>query len=246
MRIGEATPLAVTDLWGSVESRIRKAGYLATAAQDLAKGLHQAFEDSVGLARVFLTVPLGSLPEDRQDFVYALARPSNSVADLKSTTPVLSLIGTHGDEADWNDLGKSRGHLGIPLISSEFVGSIPMVSRLLRELGVPLDWIDTHDAAVIQKTLGESSSLFFVDDAGTATDDQGRKIIADEGFVSRHRIQSVFGIGGAYSGGEILVTVLFNHDRFERRSAEQFLPLVTLFKSNTERLVAQLRIFSED
>jgi hypothetical protein len=246
MRIGEATPVAITDLWGRVEPRVRGAGNLAAAAQELAKELHLRFEASVALVRVFFTVPFGSLPEDRQEFVRGLARPSGSVADLKSTTPVLSLIGTHGDEEDWNDLGKSRGHLGIPLISSQFVGAIPMISRLLREMGVPLDWIDTHDAAEIQKTLGESSSLFFVDDAGAATDDQGRKIIAAQDFVAGFKIQSVFGIGGAYSGGEILVTVVFNHDHFGRENAEQFLPLVTLFKSNTERLVAQRRIFAED
>jgi hypothetical protein len=246
MRIGEATPVAITDLWGRVEPRVRGAGDLAEAAQELAKELHLRFEVSVAMARVFFTVPFGSLPEDRQEFVRALARPSGLVGELKSTTPVLSLVGTHGDHEDWNDLGKSRDHLGIPLISSEFVAAIPMISRLLRELGVPLDWIDSHDAAVIQKTLGESSSLFFVDDAGTATDDQGRKIIVARDFVAGYNIQSVFGIGGAYSGGEILVTVVFNHDRFERQNAEQFLPLVTLFKSNTERLVAQRRIFAED
>ncbi|MBW2244977.1 MAG: hypothetical protein JRH01_23600 [Deltaproteobacteria bacterium] len=246
MRIGEATPVAITDLWGRVESRVRSAGNLAEAAQELAKELHLCFEASVALARVFFTVPYGSLPEDRQEFVRALARPSGAVVDLNSTTQVLSLVGTHGDQKDWNDPGKSRDHLGIPLISAQFVGGIPMISRLLRELKVPLDWIDTHDAAVIQKTLGESSSLFFVDDAGVATDDDGRKIIAARDFVADYKIQSVFGIGGAYSGGEMLVTVVFNHDRFERENAEQFLPLATLFKSNTERLVAQRRIFAED
>jgi hypothetical protein len=246
MRIGEATPVAITDLWGSVEDRVRGAKSVEEAAQELAKALHLRFEDSVALARVFFTVRFGSLPEDRQEFVREVARPSGAVMELKSTTPVLSLVGTHGDEEDWDDLRKSRGHLGIPLISTEFVKAIPMISRLLRELEVPLDWIDTHDASVIQKTLGESSSLFFVDDAGHATDDQGRKIIVDEDFVASYKIQSVFGIGGAYSGGEILVTVVFNPDRFGRESAEQFLPLATLFKSNTERLVAQRRIFFED
>ena len=246
MRIAQATPVAITNLWGSVESRVRGAGSIEEAADEFAKGLHLRFEESVALTRVFFTVRFGSLPEERQDFVRALARPSGAVMDLKSTTPVLSLVGSYGDQEDWKDLHKSRGHLGIPLISSDFVASIPMISRLLRELGVPLDWIDTHDSSVIQKTLGESSSLFFVDDAGQAIDDRGRKIIAAEDFVSSYRIQSVFGIGGAYSDGEILVMVVFNHDRFGRESAEQFLPLATLFKSNTERLVAQRRIFVGD
>ena len=246
MRIEQATPVAITDLWGSVESRVRGAKSIEGAAQEFAKGLHQRFAESVALARVFFTVRFGSLPEERQDFVRALARPSGAVVDLKVTTPVLSLVGSCGDEEEWSALRESRGHLGIPLISSDFVASIPMISRLLRELGVPLDWIDTHDASVIQKTLGESSSLFFVDDAGQATDDRGRKIIAAQDFVSAHEIQSVFGIGGAYAEGEILVMVVFNHDRFGRESAEQFLPLATLFKSNTERLVAQRRIFDGD
>jgi hypothetical protein len=246
MKINEASPVAVTDLWGSVESRVRRAKSVEEAAQEFSQALLARFDESVALARVFFTVRFGSLPEDRQDFVRALARPSGAVVDLKSTTPVLSLVGSSGHLEDWNDLRKSRGHLGIPLISSDFVASIPMVSRLLRELGVPLDWIDTHDASVIQKTLGESSSLFFVDDASEATDDRGRKIIVAQDFVSEHAIQSVFGIGGAYSDGEILVMVVFNHDRFSRECAEQFLPLATLFRSNTERLVAQRRIFVGD
>jgi hypothetical protein len=244
MRIEQATPVAITDLWGSVESRVRAARSVEAAAQEFAQELHRNFSDSVALARVFFTVSFGSLPAERQDFVRALARPSGAVVDLASTTPVLSLIGSCGDEEVWRDIHESRGHLGIPLISSGFVASIPMISRLLRELGVPLEWIDTHDASVIQKTLGECSSLFFVDDAGKATDDRGRKIIADEAFVSRYAIQSVFGIGGAYADGEILVVVVFAHDHFDRASAEQFLPLATLFKSNTERLVAQRRIFA--
>jgi hypothetical protein len=43
----------------------------------------------------------------------------------------------------------------------------------------------------------------------------------------------------------MLVTVVFSHDRFGRDRAEQFLPLVTLFKSNTDGLVAEGRTFAE-
>ena len=118
MRIAQATPVAITNLWGSVESRVRGAGSIEEAADEFAKGLHLRFEESVALTRVFFTVRFGSLPEERQDFVRALARPSGAVVDLKSTTPVLSLVGSYGDQEDWKDLHKSRGHLGIPLISS--------------------------------------------------------------------------------------------------------------------------------
>jgi hypothetical protein len=73
---------------------------------------------------------------------------------LTGTTPVLSLVGTQGQEADWNDNRKSKQHRGVPLISAEFVDGIPMIARLLRELGVPLDWIDSHDARRLVTTIG--------------------------------------------------------------------------------------------
>jgi hypothetical protein len=245
MRIDEATPVAVTDLWQGIESGVRQSGSLESAAQEMARALHLRFDESIALARVFSTVRFDSLPAANREFVRGLADSSESGADLKETTPVLSLLGSHGDQEEWCDPRKSQGHLGIPLISTTFVGAIPMISRLLRELGVPIDWIDTHDPSAIHKTLGDSTSLFFVEDASQATDDQGRKIIAAQDFVAGYKIRSVFGIGGAYSGGEMLVTVVFSHDRFGRERAEQFLPLVTLFKSNTETLVSEGRIFAE-
>jgi hypothetical protein len=245
MRIDAATPVAITDLWQGIESGVRQATSLENAAQEMARTLHLRFEKSIALARVFSTVRFDSLPAANRDFVRRLAVSSGADAELKDTTPVLSLLGSHGNQEEWCDPRKSQGHLGIPLISSAFVGAIPMIWRLLRELGVPIAWIDTHDPSAIQKTLGDSTSLFFVEDASQATDEQQRKIIAAEDFVSGYKIRSVFGIGGAYSSGEMLVTVAFSHDLFGRESAEQFLPLVTLFKSNTEALVAEGRIFAE-
>ena len=37
----------------------------------------------------------------------------------------------------------------------------------------------------------------------------GRKIIAAQDFVAAHGVSSVFGIGGAYSTGQMVVIVLF-------------------------------------
>jgi hypothetical protein len=244
MKIQEATPVSITDLWANVEIRVRQARSLGLAGQAMSRDLYLRFDESVALARVFVTARFDSLPAKNREFVSTLARSAGAERDLQATTPVLSLLGTYGDQEEWKEPRRSKEHLGIPLISGEFVGAIPMISRLLRDLGVPLAWIDSHDASVIQKVLGDSTSLFFVDDAAKATDDRGRKIIAAQDFVAGSKIQSVFGIGGAYSTGEILVMVVFCHDSLDRQHAEQFLPLVTLFKSNTERLVAEGRLFA--
>ena len=76
-----------------------------------------------------------------------------------------------------------------------------MISRLLRELGVPIEWIDSHDSEIIRKAVGDSSGLFFVDDAAAAKDHEGRNIIVAQDFVSAQGVKSVFGAGEAYANG---------------------------------------------
>jgi histone H3/H4 len=246
MRIEEATSSTVADLWAGVEPRIQYSKYLEEAAQALTTTLHNRFRESVVLARVFVTVPFDELPATNRRLVRKLAASARAESELKATTPILSLIGTHGQEEAWNDRRKSKGHAGIPLISSSFVDSIPMISRLLKELGVPVDWGDSHDSEIIINTIGSVAGLFFVEKAATATDHQGRKIIAAQDFVSTHHVGSVFGTGGAYSRGDIIVIIVFCRDVFSRSVAERFLALVNLFVSKTTSLVGCMRIFSAD
>lgn len=243
MKIEQTTAATVKDIWTKLEPKVQPSKSLEEAAQELAASLHSQFSESVALARVFVTVPFGELPKANQDFVRKLAEGAGAGAQLKDSTPVLSLVGTHGEESDWNDRRKSKGHVGIPLISSAFVGAIPMISRLLKELGVPLDWIDNHDSEIIKKMSG-SAGLFFVDDAGSAVDNEGRKIIAAQDFVSSRKIKSVFGTGETYSTGQIIVSVLFCRDSFKRSKAEHFPTLTSSFKNNTSTLAGGGKIFS--
>ncbi len=245
MKIDEATSATISELWASVEPRVQQSAYLDESAQELVAELHKQFDESVVIARVFLTVPFEALPPTNKEFVQNLAESAGAESELKATTPVLSLIGTYGQEEEWRDSRKSKGHLGIPLISSAFVDTIPMISRLLKDLGVPLDWVDSHDTEIIKETMGPSSSLFFVEDAAEVTDHQGRKIIAAQDFVSAYGVKSVFGTGGTYSGDQVLVIVVFCRDVFSRAAAECFLALADLFKSKATSLFGTTRIFSE-
>ncbi|MEW5980184.1 MAG: hypothetical protein AB1898_30685 [Acidobacteriota bacterium] len=244
MTIDKATSTILTDTWSRIEAKAQQAKFLEESAQALTAALHSQFEESVVIARVFMTVPFGTLPVANQSFVRTVAASAGADSQMKPNTPVLSLVGTHGQEQEWRDRRKSKGHAGIPLMSASFVGAIPMISRLLRELGVPLAWVDSHDAKTLVQTIGSAAGLFFVEDASKATDDQGRKIIAAQDFVSKYQVKSVFGVGGAYSGGEILVIVLFCRDVVTRATAERFLGLTELFKSKTAQLVESQKIFS--
>ncbi len=62
---------------------------------------------------------------------------------------VLSLLGTRGEDMRWNDRRNSQGHVGIPLVSADFIDAIPMMSRLLKELGLDLNWIASDDTESI-------------------------------------------------------------------------------------------------
>jgi hypothetical protein len=244
MKIEQATSATITELWADALPRVKQAQRLEEAAQTLAEPLHKQFSESVVVTRVFLTVPFGDLPKSNREFVQNLAGSAGAANALKTDTPVLSLIGTHGQEKDWCDRRKSKGHVGIPLISADFVGAIPMISRLLKEFGVPLDFLDNHDPDVLIETIGKKTGLFFVEDAAQVTDAQGRKIIAAQDFVSDHNVKSVFGIGGAYDSGQLFVIVVFCRDAFSRTTAEDFLTLATLFQSQTNGLASSQNIFT--
>lgn len=243
MNIDQVKPVTITDLWSSIQSDVSGANQLEVAAQTLASAIHEQFQESVVLARVFITVDFDALPASNQSFVRELTKSSDT--DLTGTIPVLSLVGTSGQESNWQDRRKSEGHVGIPLISSDFVDAIPMISRLIKEMGVPMDWVDTHESELIQKTIGQSEGLFFVTDAAEATDTEGRKIIAAQDFVNEYGVKSVFGVGTAYPSSQLVVMVVFCRDGFSREAAENFLPLASLFKGATGSLVEKGAIFSD-
>jgi hypothetical protein len=246
MKIEQTTASIVSEFWANVEPGVAQSKCLEEAAQELVAGLHKQFGESVVLARVYVTAPFDTLPTSNKTFVQSLAESAGAESDLKVTTPVLSLIGTYGQEEDWCDRRKSKDHVGIPLISSEFVDAIPMISRLLHELGVPMDWIDTHETEMIIKTVGREAGLFYVENAAEATDYEGRKIIAAQEFVSDYDVKSVFGIGGAYAQGQVFTVVAFCRDAFPRDVAEHFVPLTNSFQSKTATFAEANKIFAED
>jgi hypothetical protein len=245
MKIDGVTEGTITELWSAIEPRVRHANTLEEGAQALATELHARFEESVVLARVFLTVRFDGLPADVRAFVENLARSAGKATRaLPGVMPVLSLVGTRGEDSGWNARRSSRGHQGIPLMSATHVRAIPMIARLFREIGVPLTWIDSDDAQRIATAMGHSAGLFFVPDAGTAVDDHGRKIIADQEFVSTHGVKTVFGTGAAYARGQLLVTVVFCRHPVGRATAERFLALADLFRGQTASLLESGKVFA--
>jgi hypothetical protein len=234
----------VGELWMDIEPGLRGARCLEQAAQTLVEALAHEFPESAVLTRAFCTVPFDALPPANRRFAQRMAEAAGAAHELRTVTPVLSLVGSFGVEPEWCDRRRSRGHVGIPLISEAFVHEIPMIAGLLSDLGIPLGDIDTNEGPTIEKTMARAAGLFHVEAAAEATDSHGRRVIPSREFVSRYGVESVFGIGGAYVGGQIFVLIVFCRDAVPRSAAEQFLALVALFKTKTARLVGQGRIFT--
>ena len=128
--------------------------------------------------------------------------------------------------------------MGVPLISAAFIDAIPMMSRLLKQLGLGLDWIDSNDTTIAEQTLGLMSGLFFVPDAAREVDAKGRKIIAAQDFVSKYNVKTVFGFGGGYLGTKtMIVTIIFLREDLPKRQADMFASSMARFRTMTGELV---------
>ncbi len=239
------TSTTIFPLLNRVEEQVRRCKTLENAAQLVTDTLYQEFSDSIVLARFFVTVPFGKLPAASRSFVTQLANTQGLTGLMKDETLVLSLLATRGRKPAWNDRRQSQGHVGIPLASAAFIGRIPMMSRLLNEVGLSLDWIDSQEKVIATKTFLGLSGVFYVPDAKTAVDHQGRKIISAQNFVDDHNVKTVFGLAGGYPTSRTFLTlIVFCCETVEKPSVESFLPLISSFKANTTSLVLAGTIFA--
>ncbi|MBI4817545.1 MAG: hypothetical protein HY791_14890 [Deltaproteobacteria bacterium] len=231
MLMSQATPSALSALFERRRASIPAHPFIVDVARALVDAVYEGLEESLVLARAFLTVPYGSLPSRQQSFAAELARTVELLEILTPHTPVHSLVATRGRDPRWNRLDESRGHVAIPLLSEKFVGSIPMMSRLLRDLGLPLSWVQDPGAALERQLLGSEVGCFWIADPRGAVDDLGRKIIPAQEFVTSHGVESVFAVGGVMFGGAVFTLILFAKDRVESRTPRAFMPLISQVKA---------------
>ncbi len=230
-----------------IESQLRDCWSLEQAAQKFIDSFYEEFEESLVIARMFMSVPYANLPQFNQKFVTNLVEEKGVTSEMQYDTLVLSLLGTRGEEPDWNDRRKSKGHVGIPLVSTEFVEATPMLARLLSDFGLGLDWLKKpYDGWIIDR-MGDIAGTFFVPDAKESVDSKKRKIIPMQDFVEAYNVHTVFGIGGRYMLGSnnIIAAIFFTKENFDKKIARSFQPLINWFKMTTIELVGQQRIFSD-
>jgi hypothetical protein len=227
-------------LFGNVQKEIGDLKTLEQAAQKTVDLISERFKDDLALARIYATVPYRTLPPTNKTWVDGLVKAKQ--ISVQPETPVLSLVGTRGAKAQWNDRRKSEGHVGIPLASAAFVDGIPMIARLLSDLGFKAEWLDSWGASVGTVT-GEWSGLFHVPDAKTAKDAKSRHIIPAQDFVAEQGVKTVFGVGGSYPSGGFFAMIFFTKADVAKPVAERFMPIISTFKIGTTKLAQAGTVF---
>ena len=224
----------------AMRGEIASAPSLEEASRIAAARIHAAVAPSAPLVRVYAVLPHEVLPPDVQAFVEMLA-PDGAVVSRR--TPVLALLGTAGAKPEWNDRRASWAHKGIPLVSAAFVDTIPMLARLLRELGMDLAWLDEAPDIITRRLIGGFNGVFYVEDARTVEDARGRLVIPATDFVEGENIRTVFGMGGIYPDGTVLVCIVFTRVTVSRDTVDRLTSLLTMLKGETFGAVRARRFF---
>lgn len=240
-RLTSASYTEMFSLFGSIQHQLGQSPCFETAAQQSMDLLYEHFADCVVLSRVYVTARYGDLPLPNRQFVDKLAHAK--AVTMTEDAPVLSLMASRGRKPAWNNRRQSSGHVGIPLVSADFVSALPMIARLLSDFEIKLEWIERPERGISTLRSGWSG-LFWVSDARTDKDQFDRLIIPAQDFVAEQDVRTVFGVGGSYSTGTMFAMIFFVTCSLSRDQAQRFLPLSNLFKTATNAHVEANRIFA--
>jgi len=165
------------------------------------------------LVRCYKTHPYAALDPELQQF----ARKVLGAGTPHPAMKCLTLMATVGQTAAWNSRFLSQGHRVIPLPSREIVEKAPMISQLIKELGLEVSAVLQPSAEVVKELAGKKYGVFHVEDAVGSP-----YIPAQEEFVVRFGIRSVIGFGGMMTTGDLFAVILFATVRVGASAADRF------------------------
>jgi hypothetical protein len=197
----------------------KRATTMEEAAAAAVRYLYDAFREGAAgerqcaLVRFYKTHPFDGLEPELQAFARRLMGGREPPPGMKC----LVLLATAGDEPQWNDRRRSRGHQAIPLPTPRIVEEAPMIAQLIRQFGLQVRDVVHPAPAVVRELEGKTYNVFYVDDA------RGHHAIpAQEGFVERYGIRSVLGCGGMHLTGDLYAAILFSKVQIPPETADRF------------------------
>jgi PAS domain S-box-containing protein len=202
----------------AVRKVAESASSMEEAAQEIVQFLRRTLVDrhtrdaNCALVRCFKTHSLQQLPPELAEIARGLLTEKRHA---QSDLPCLTLLATAGDLPPWNDRRSSRHHAAIPLESVEIIERAPMISSLLRQMGLRLEV--ATDSRLILDADQHAFNVFHVEHA------QGSPFIpAQSDFVRPYGVRSVLGFGGLLPGGELFIVIMFSRVTIPRETADMF------------------------
>lgn len=154
---------------------------------------------ATALVRFYRTINFADLDPSLQGYVASAMRPDKPWPSMKCFT----LMGTAGELPEWNSRQASASHRAMPLSSRVAIERLPMVSRLIRDLGVPVESLVDPRASEIASDPGVPLNVFYIQRA------EGNRSVPDQHFVREHGIQSVVAFGGSISTSDLWTIIFF-------------------------------------
>jgi len=170
-------------------------------------------ERACSLVRFFKTHAYEQLDDELKTFALKMLGGSAPLPETKCFT----LLGTVGENQEWNLRGTSKGHQTIPLPSEEVVHQIPMMRNVINQLGLSVRSVVKPDPALLLDLEQKTYSVFLVPEALGSP-----YIPAQENFVIPCGIKSVVGFGGILPSGDLFVIIIFLKVPVSRETADLF------------------------
>jgi len=216
--LGRLTPSAMVLCGGGIRRAAAGAPTLEDAARAIAAYLQASLWDTVldrpaaALVRLYRTVSFRLLEPELQEFAASGLVRKKPWPEMKC----LTLLGTAGVEPRWNSRHASTGHRAIPLPSADAIARLPMVSRLVSQLGIdPQELVDSEQGPLVENGGRPSTNVFHVGEA------LGSPFVpAQDDFVQPFGVSSVVGFGGQLGVGDLYAVIVFSRIPISRPTAD--------------------------
>src|SRR6516165_9790351 len=141
----------MVDCGGALRSMGDRAGSMEEVAGRIVAQFDDWFRDpetgesACVLVRLFKTHMYQHLPTELQ----TIAREQMAPASPAPETRCLTLLGTTGRLPEWRTQSRSKGHRVIPLPSVEVMARFPMITQLVRQLGLEVGSMLYHSPRLL-------------------------------------------------------------------------------------------------
>ena len=207
----------------------RNTASMEATGQKIVKYIYQHFcdsqtgENTCVLVRLFKTHPYGELEESSQQSARRLMNNNSPAADMKCWT----LLAAAGAEPQWNSRHTAAENPAIPLVSTELVAQMPLISGIIRQLGLDIPTVLGIEPERFLQLEPAVLNIFHVSEA------KGSPLITEQdSLIIPYQVKSVLAFGGLLGSGSLFAVVISLKVKIPERTAQMFKYLALSVKTS--------------